>query len=191
MTLLQVCGLRAGYRQPVVGPVDFSLSQGEILGLSGPNGSGKSTLLAALVGSARRFSGSVTLAPGRQISWQTQHQPAVAGVPLSGKELLALTGASGAGLPPWLAVRLDERLDRLSGGQLQFLHLWACLEAPAEVVLLDEPTNNLDPEGVQALESAIANRAAAGAGIILVSHDERFVAAVCHRVLHLQGGQRP
>ncbi|PZR19096.1 MAG: ABC transporter, partial [Azospira oryzae] len=81
--------------------------------------------------------------------------------------------------------------DRLSGGQLQFLHLWACLQAPADVILLDEPTNNLDPQGVAALGAAIAARAAAGAGIVLVSHDDDFVAAACQRVVRLPGGPRP
>jgi len=190
MTLLTVSALTAGYARPVVGPVDFTLAKGEVLGLAGPNGSGKSTLLAALVGSARRFGGQVVLAPGAEISWQTQRQPAVAGVPLNGRELLTLTGATPDGLPSWLATRLEERLDRLSGGQLQFLHLWACLQAPADVVLLDEPTNNLDPEGIAALSGAVAARAAAGGGVLLVSHDDRFVDATCQRVVHL-GGDRP
>lgn len=184
-TLLNVTGLVAGYTRPVVGPVDFALEPGQVLGLTGPNGSGKSTLLAALVNPARRFAGSVATAPGIHLSLQTQRQPGVAGVPLCGRELLALTGATAAGLPEWLASRLGERLDRLSGGQLQFLHLWACLQAPGEVVLLDEPTNNLDPEGVGALEAAIAARAGSGAGILLVSHDERFVAATCSRIVSL------
>lgn len=189
--LLSVSALVAGYGRPVVGPVDFSLARGEVLGLAGPNGSGKSTLLSALAGAGRRFAGSVDLAPGAEISWQTQRQPAVAGIPLNGCELLGLTGASAVGLPPWLAARLEARLDRLSGGQLQFLHLWACLQAPADVILLDEPTNNLDPQGVAALGAAIAARAAAGAGIVLVSHDDDFVAAACQRVIRLPGGLRP
>jgi len=109
----------------------------------------------------------------------------VAGVPLTGNELLGLTGASAQGLPAWLGTRLGDRLDRLSGGQRQFLHLWACLQAPGDAVLLDEPTNNLDPDGVTHLVGALRARAAAGAGLILVSHDADFVASVCDRLIPL------
>jgi ABC-type bacteriocin/lantibiotic exporter with double-glycine peptidase domain len=45
-----------------------------------------------------------------------------------------------------LIAPLVESADRLSGGQLQFMQVWACLKAPVDVVLLDEPTNNVDPE---------------------------------------------
>lgn len=183
--LIDVGKLTVGYARPVLGPVSFVLARGEILGLVGPNGCGKSTLLSALVGAARIFSGDVKRAPGLTVTLQTQQQPDVAGVPLTGTELLALTGAAAQGLPAWLATRLDERLDRLSGGQRQFLHLWACLQAPGDAVLLDEPTNNLDPDGVAHLAGALRARAAAGAGMVLVSHDADFVATVCDRLIPL------
>lgn len=183
--LLEVDALTAGYARPVVGPVSLQLNSGEILGIVGPNGVGKSTLLAALTGSARIFSGRIDKRPALRLSLQQQQPPLIEGVPFNGIELLALTGASAEGLPPWLALRLPERLDRLSGGQLQFLTLWACLQAPADVVLLDEPTNNLDLEGVAFLAGALRKRAAEGAGLLLVSHDERFIAAVCDRTVLL------
>jgi ATPase subunit of ABC transporter with duplicated ATPase domains len=186
--LLGVEALVAGYAAPVVGPVSLSLCRGEIVGLVGPNGCGKSTLLAALVDPARMLAGRIERAPGVQVVLQTQHQPDAVGVPLSGRDLLSLTGAGAEGLPPWLADRLDSRLDRLSGGQRQFLHLWACLEAPGEVVLLDEPTNNLDPQGVAALLDALRRRAADGAALLLVSHDPAFVAEACSRVQRLGEG---
>ncbi len=183
--LIDVSNLTAGYARPVCGPVSFTLARGEILGLVGPNGCGKSTLLSALLGGARIFSGGVRRAQGLLVTLQTQQQPEVAGVPLTGSELLALTGAAAEGLPAWLTTRLDERLDLLSGGQRQFLHLWACLQAPGDAVLLDEPTNNLDLDGVAHLAGALRARAAAGAGLILVSHDAEFVDSVCHRLIRL------
>ena len=183
--LLSVHHLSAGYAEPVFGPVSFSLERGEILGLVGPNGCGKSTLLSALLGAARIFTGEVARAPGLVVTLQTQQQPDVAGVPLTGAELLSLTGARSDGLPPWLDERLDERLDQLSGGQRQFLYLWSCLQAPGDVVLLDEPTNNLDPDGVAHLAGALKMRAANGAGLVVVSHDAEFLASVCSRLIRL------
>lgn len=136
-----------------------------------------------MTGRARVFSGSIEQAPGLRLALQTQDVPPVDGLPLSGRELLALTGADADGLPPWLAGRIDDRLDRLSGGQRHYLALWAILGTPADLLLLDEPTNNLDTAGVAHLTSYLRRRAAAGAGGIVVSHDTAFVTAVCDRIV--------
>ncbi len=184
--LLKLEGLVAGWQQPATAPIDLSLASGEIIGLTGPNGVGKSTLLAALAGRARVFSGQIQRQPGLRLALQTQDVPPVDGLPLSGRELLALTAASPEGLPPWLSERLDQRLDRLSGGQRHYLALWAILQAPADLVLLDEPTNNLDAAGVRHLTVHLHERARGGAGIIVVSHDAAFVDAACDRVVTLE-----
>jgi len=178
--------LVAGWRQPLSQPVSLTLCAGEITGVVGPNGVGKSTLLAALCGHAPIFSGHVERGPGLRLAWQTQEIPALGGLPLSGRDLLKLSGATHDGLPHWLADRLDERLDQLSGGQRHYLALWAVLQSPADLLLLDEPTNNLDPAGVDHLVSALRARADAGLGILIVSHDKEFVAAVCQQVLTLE-----
>lgn len=182
--------LVAGWQQPATAALDLSLKAGQILGLTGPNGVGKSTILSALIGRAQCFSGKIHLSPGLRVALQTQDVPPVNGLPLNGRELLALTKASREGLPPWLLERLDLRLDRLSGGQRHYLSLWAILQAPADVVLLDEPTNNLDSAGTEHLAFALRQRVADGAGIILVSHDEAFVGAACDQVLVLKEARR-
>jgi ATPase subunit of ABC transporter with duplicated ATPase domains len=105
-------------------------------------------------------------------------------VPLSGRELLALTGAGEAGLPTWLQAHLGKRLDRLSGGQLQLLQVWCSLFAPADLILLDEPTNNIDPRGIQHLEQQLTKRRET-AGVLVISHEEAFLARVCDRVIKL------
>ncbi|MDR1853355.1 MAG: ATP-binding cassette domain-containing protein [Azoarcus sp.] len=187
MNLLQVRQLVAGWRRPAHRPVSFDLKRGEILALTGANGAGKSTLLAALAGGeARVFSGHLQCAPSLRIGFQCQHLPPVAGLPLSGAELLALTGACAQGLPPWLATCLDRRLDSLSGGQRQFLALWAILQAPADLLLLDEPGNHLDKAGLACLPDVVRARAARGAGIVLVSHDATLTRACCERQIEME-----
>ncbi|MDP3537924.1 MAG: ATP-binding cassette domain-containing protein [Azonexus sp.] len=187
-SLLKLEKLVAGWQQPATSQIDLALAAGEILGLTGPNGVGKSTLLAAIAGRAKVFSGRIEQRPGLRLALQTQDVPPVDGLPLSGRELLALTGASANGLPPWLNDRLDDRLDQLSGGQRHYLALWAILQAPADLVLLDEPTNNLDAAGVAHLTAHLRERAEAGAGIMVVSHDAAFVEAVCDRIIVLEAG---
>lgn len=184
--LLRCDALVAGWPVPVTVPLSLGLSAGEIVGLVGPNGVGKTSWLMALVGESSICSGRLEKQPGLRIALQTQAIPPVEGMPLSGRELLALTGASPEGLPDWLAVRLDERLDRLSGGQRHYLTLWAVLQAEADVLLLDEPTNNLDVAGTRHLAGALRQRAATGAAVLLVSHDAAFVEQACDRVVAME-----
>jgi ATPase subunit of ABC transporter with duplicated ATPase domains len=184
--LFKIEQLVAGWHQPANRPLDLVVMAGEVVGLTGANGVGKSTLLAALAGRSRIFSGTLQTREGLRIALQTQDIPPVDGLPLSGRELLALTDASDQGLPHWLAERIDQRLDRLSGGQRHYLSLWAILHAPADLVLLDEPTNNLDTAGVAHLVAHLRERAAMGAGVLVVSHDHEFVRQVCDRTLVME-----
>ncbi|MFZ1899691.1 MAG: ATP-binding cassette domain-containing protein [Azonexus sp.] len=184
--LIRATALVAGWQRPATAPLDFTLESGRILGLTGANGVGKTTLLSALAGRARVFSGALETRPGLRLALQTQDVPPVEGVPLCGRELLALTGAASDGLPPWLVGRLDDRLDRLSGGQRHYLALWAILRSPANLILLDEPTNNLDAAGVDHLIAALRRLAGSGSGIVVVSHDHEFVEAVCDQVIVLR-----
>jgi ATPase subunit of ABC transporter with duplicated ATPase domains len=181
--LLTLERLVAGYDVPVTAPVSLRLYAGEVLGLVGANGSGKSTLLRAIMGAARIFSGSLDKAPRLHLTHQRQRPLRLREMPLRGRELLQVCGAK---IPPPARLQpfLDQRLDKLSGGQLQFLQIWACLANGADVILLDEPTNNLDPDGIDALTESFQHLGAHQA-VLLVSHEKDFSARVCHRLLEL------
>ncbi|HTT40395.1 MAG TPA: ATP-binding cassette domain-containing protein [Burkholderiales bacterium] len=182
--LLRVDALSAGYVRPVVGPVSFSVRLGDIVGIRGPNGSGKSTLLNAITGGSRIFSGRVIKRPGARVSHQQQSTLPLDSVPLSGRELLGLTGATEESLPAWIKPHVRRRLDRLSGGQLQLLYVWACLKAPVDLILLDEPTNNVDPPGIEHLAEELLRMRASHA-VLVISHEHRFLEQVCTRMVDL------
>jgi zinc transport system ATP-binding protein len=177
MPLLTVDAVVAGYRDPVVGPISFTVSDGEVVGLAGPNGSGKTTLLGAVIGTSRVFSGRVTRPPGLRIAVQSQRPAKLPEMPVTGRELLHVTGADRHAVPDVIAPLLPLRIDRLSGGQYQLLHVWACLASPATLVLLDEPTNNMDPQAVVILQELMAAGREHGRGVIVVSHDHAFLEA--------------
>ncbi len=177
--------LEAGYDRAVVGPLSFTLDVGEIVALWGPNGSGKTTAMNAIGGGAHVFAGEVRKQPGLRVSHQHQNPLSLRDIPLSGRELLALTGSAAAALPAALQPLLARRLSELSGGQLQLLQVWACLTAPVDVVMLDEPTNNVDAAGVELLRQVIAD-ARDGRGVLLVSHDRRFVEALGARIVEVE-----
>jgi ATPase subunit of ABC transporter with duplicated ATPase domains len=182
--LLEARGLSFGHGRALAQPVDLRLERGARVALVGPNGVGKSSLLAALLDPALRLAGQVMLAPGVRVGHLAQQDRGLAGLPVSGHELLALTGARPEGLPPWLADCLDGRVDRLSGGQQQFLRFWSIAAAPFDVLLLDEPSNNLDVRGVAALTDWLRQPRPRQA-LLMVTHDERLVAAAPQRRMTL------
>ncbi len=184
--LLALSSLVAGYTEAVVGPVSFSIAPGEILGLAGPNGSGKTTLFNAIIGIARVFSGHMDRRRGTRLSVQRQHPVRLKEMPLVGRELLGLTGAFDRPLPPVLRPLIDMRLDRLSGGQFQLMQVWACLGSPAELVLLDEPTNNMDRAALTALTDLLI-AARDRRGVLVISHDHRLLERVSTRIVEIHG----
>jgi len=173
----------AGYRHPVVGPATFEVRTGEVIGLTGENGSGKSTLLGVLTGRAQVISGQIRRRPDLRVAFQRQDPLAVAGLPLRAGELLRAAGALHAA-PPALRSLLGRRADALSGGQLQLLQVWAALGGDAHLIVLDEPTNNMDRQGIRAL-AEVLRTPAPDRGILLVTHDHALLAAVCGRTVEV------
>jgi len=182
---LTVDGLEAGYAQPVVGPVSFSLGGGEIVGLSGANGSGKSTVFNAIIGKARVFGGDIACDRTVGVAILGQFPVRLPEMPLLGAEFLRITGAAARAVPASLGPLMDQRVDRLSGGQYQLLQVWACLGSPAGLVMLDEPTNNMDPQAVAALGEMLIDARERGQGVLLISHDAPLLERVCTRIVEV------
>ncbi len=182
--LLECEGLVAGYDQPVVGPLDLRIAPGEVVGVFGPNGAGKSTLLRAIAGTARIFAGVCRRRPGLRVALQRQQAVRPEELPLTGADIARVVGANPAKAPPEVKALLHPRLDRLSGGQFQLVQVWSVLAGPAELVLLDEPTNNLDP-AVKARLTSLLRTVGEGRGIVVISHEHDFLDMACTRVVEI------
>ncbi|HEV7623297.1 MAG TPA: ATP-binding cassette domain-containing protein [Amnibacterium sp.] len=202
-------GLRHAGRRPwALDGLDLVVEQGERVLLLGPSGSGKSTLLAALAGvladDQGESAGALLVggrpprsAPGRAglVLQDPQSQvilPRVGDDAAFGAENLGVPGdevqarVTAALAAVGLDVPLDAMSTRLSGGQQQRLALAGVLAMRPQLVLLDEPTANLDPDGVTEVRDAVvAAVAATGATLLVVEHRVAVWAEVVDRVVVL------
>ncbi len=182
--LLALSDVVAGYAAPVVGPLGFELQAGQVIGLGGSNGSGKSTLLRAITGLSKVFSGTIQRAEGLTIVHQWQRPELPPELALLGSELYALLGADPAGAPDVLCPLMKQPLSTMSGGQFQLLQTMAALCSPAQVVLMDEPTNNLDGDAMDALSEQLKHIGPDRA-VILVSHEHDFLQSHCATIIEV------
>ena len=190
--------------------VGFTVPAGELVGVVGANGSGKSTLLKVLFGVLAADAGRVEVLgmdPRRErvrLRRQAAHvtQDAALDPEMTGWETLRLFHAL-RGLPPrerrecldslvescGLAPFVARPVGSWSGGQRQRLHLALEMMHRPRLVLLDEPTAGLDPEGRRDLWQRLAGFRAEGETALVATHDLADVAAHCDRVLLLHGGR--
>ncbi len=181
LSLHEVITAPSGRREPRIGPVSLCVDTGEAVALTGPNGAGKSTLLAAITGRTPILAGSIHLAAGTRLQLVEQSGRPDNDLPVSGRDFLDLADADAAPPAP-VSDWLDQRLDTLSGGQRQLLRIWAGLTAPADLVLLDEPSNNLDDTSRAILQRLLRDRPV-GRSLLLVSHDPELLTNDCHRLV--------
>lgn len=178
----------------VLDHVDLTVARGEIVTIIGPNGAGKSTLIRVLLGLEKLDGGEVRRAPGLSVGYLPQRYQLDAALPLSVRRVLTLTTAvSEARLQAVLAeLGIEQLLDasalRLSGGELQRVMLARALLRDPELLVLDEPTQNVDATGAIEIYQVIARqRERTGCSVLLVSHDLNIVMAATDRVYCLNG----
>jgi ABC-type multidrug transport system ATPase subunit len=179
--LLVVETLVAGYARPVVGPLSFTVARGEIVALTGANGAGKTTVLNAIVGTATIFGGQVQRDGAARVAVLRQFPVHLPEMPFLGREFLRIVGGGARDVPAAVRPLLDVRLDRLSGGQYQLLMVWARVGSRAGLVMLDEPTNNMDSEAVVAVGDLLMEAAGRGQGVLVISHEEALLERIASR----------
>ncbi|KAB7663330.1 ATP-binding cassette domain-containing protein [Sutterella seckii] len=192
----EVTGLSKSFgNHVVVKDLDFTLMRGDRLGLIGPNGAGKSTLIKLILGKLKPDAGKVKLGTNLQIAYfdQLREQldlnktvaetiaPGSDWVEIGGERKHVIAYLGDFLFPPR---RANVRVSSLSGGERNRLLLARLFALPANLLVLDEPTNDLDIDSLELLEQTLASYPGT---IILVSHDRRFLDNVVTEVLAPEG----
>ena len=175
----------------IVKGLNFKLMRGDKLGLVGPNGAGKSTLIKLLLGSLSPDEGTVKLGTNLKIAYfdqlreQLDDSKTVAETISPGSQWVEIAGVkkhimSYLGDFLFAPHRAEVPVANLSGGERNRLLLARLFALPANLLVLDEPTNDLDIDSLELLEETLENYPGT---IILVSHDRRFLDDVVMQVL--------
>jgi len=206
--IVRTHGLKKHFgKVPAVDGVDLELCRGEVFGFLGPNGAGKTTTIGMLLGLLRPTSGTVEVFGAPVTPAQTAALARVGslvGSPglypyLSGRENLRLVAGVHAPVPAdrlqevlvqvGLAEAADRKVKGYSSGMKQRLGLAAALVHGPELLILDEPTNGLDPAGMRDVRDLLRDLASRGTTVFLSSHLLHEVEQVCDRAAVLNHGR--
>jgi ABC-type multidrug transport system ATPase subunit len=204
--LIQARGLTKSYgRHRGIIAVSFDLAEGEVFGFLGPNGAGKTTTLRTLMGLLRPTSGSAAIAGLDCWSQAAQIKRLVGYLPgefsfdpaLTGAQILAYLGHLRGGVDQTFVVRLAERLQldlsrrfrHYSHGNKQKVGLVQAFMHRPRLLVLDEPTQGLDPLNQQEFYRMVREVQAEGRTVLLSSHILPEIDRTCGRVAIIREGQ--
>ena len=184
--------------KPIVRDLDLQVGPGERIGLLGPNGSGKTTLLKLLAGTLQPDTGTITCADRLRVVTFEQHResldqqatlrrslaPSGDAVVYQDRSVHVISWAKRFLFKP---EQLDLPVSRLSGGEQARLLIAQLMLQPADLLILDEPTNDLDIPTLDVLEDSLLEFTGA---LVLVTHDRWLLDRISTRLLALDGTGR-
>ena len=189
-------GLAKGYGDNLLFEnLNFSLPPGGIVGMIGPNGAGKTTLFRLILGDEKADSGELRIGPTVKIAHVDQSRDSLPDgdtifTAISGGEEILRMGGREVNARAYCAqfgftgADQQKKVGILSGGERNRVHLARLLRRGANLILLDEPTNDLDVNSIRALEEALENFAGCA---VVVSHDRWFLDRVATHILAFEG----
>jgi ATP-binding cassette ChvD family protein len=195
-TVIEAKELRKGYgNELLIEDLNFKLPPGGIVGVIGPNGAGKTTLFRMIVGQEKPDAGELRIGETVELGYVDQSRDSLnpdksvweeisggTDVIYLGKR--AVPSRAYVGAFNFKGPDQQKKVGILSGGERNRVHLAKMLKAEHNVILLDEPTNDLDVDTLRALEEALAEFAGCA---VIISHDRWFLDRLATHILSFEG----
>jgi sulfate-transporting ATPase len=197
--VVEADGLAKGYGDRLLFEnLSFRLPPGGIVGVIGPNGAGKTTLFRMIVGQEKPDAGSLRIGDTVVLGYVDQsrdalHPERTVWEEISeGKDVIqlgkhAMPSRAYVAAFNFRGADQQKKVGQLSGGERNRVHMAKLLKSGANVILLDEPTNDLDVDTLRALEDALLDFAGCA---VIISHDRWFLDRICTHILAFEGDSR-
>lgn len=171
MSLVSMNNVKKYYSDRLVLDIDkFEILENEKIGLVGANGAGKTTLLKALTGNVEIDEGQIYLTDSYSYIRQNEYGD----ISATDSKIKSILNAP------------DQFEEYLSGGEKIKLKIANALQEQKELIIADEPTSNLDQEGISVLEEMLKEYKGS---IFLVSHDRKFLDSICNKIVEIENGK--
>ncbi len=199
---LSLTNISGGYGDTLIHrDLSLTLNPAQVLAIVGRNGTGKTTLARLITGELPLTAGQITL-NGQDIGTSPAWHRARSGIvsmpqtgmvfdSLSVGDTLALTGASASDIAaicrhfPRLGERLTQIAGSMSGGERKILGFARAMLFPGSVIVLDEPSEGVQPENIARMQALIADQSGAGKSVLLLEQNVTMVEALAQRVVAL------
>ncbi|WP_250436760.1 energy-dependent translational throttle protein EttA [Hanstruepera flava] len=194
--VIEAKGVSKGYDDKLLyDDLNFNLPQAGIVGIIGPNGAGKTTIFRMIMGEEQPDKGEFIVGETAKIAYVDQSHSNIdpnktIWQNFSDEQELIMMGGRQVNSRAYLSrfnfsgSEQNKKVDLLSGGERNRLHLAMTLKEEGNVLLLDEPTNDLDVNTLRALEEGLENFAGCA---VIISHDRWFLDRICTHILAFEG----